>query len=70
MEAIVAVRTVKGKGVPSAMRGGRLRNVLSTGVSTLLPPIPKKADKKPVMQPISKASKFIKESSAPRLMHN
>jgi len=64
-EAMVAVRTVNGNGVPRAIKGGRLRNVLSIGVSILLPPMPKKADKKPVMQPIRKASKFIKESSAP-----
>jgi hypothetical protein len=56
---MVAVRIVNGNGVPRAIRGGRLRNVLSTGVSTLLPPMPKKADKKPVMQPINSASKFI-----------
>jgi hypothetical protein len=65
MEAIVALRTVSGKGVPRAISAGRLRNVLSIGVSTLLPPMPKKAAKKPVMQPIRKASKFKKSLLPP-----
>jgi len=40
-DAIAALSTAKGKGVAKAIRGGRPRNVLSAGVSMLLPPIPK-----------------------------
>jgi hypothetical protein len=49
---MVAVNSVKGRGVPSATYGGRLRNSFNNGVSTLLPPIPKNADMKPVRHPI------------------
>ena len=57
--AMEAVSTVRGKGVASDCSGGRPRKVLITGVSILLPPMPKKAETKPVTAPIIKAMKFM-----------
>src|SRR5450759_4421594 len=57
--AMEAVSTVRGKGVASDSSGGRPRKVLITGVSMLLPPMPKKAETKPVTAPMIKAMNFI-----------